>query len=198
MPEDFIEILNGLENKNLRLIQENNYIRKNINSLKRYYDNICEYNMSYEIEKDIKIKEENLKVLKEQNMSLNQKYNYLTSNKNLILNSNSNRKMKSGKENGFILDINVLQRITYNKIIEKYKKKGILLLEKLLTMVKNFFGLNYKEYGIDKGYNIVGKNYLNKILKFNLKNLKNLSTLLINEYTLCLLKIYENICEFVI
>ena len=87
--------------------------------------------------------------------------------------------------------------MTYDKIIEKYNKKGILLFEKLLTMIKNFFDLNYKEYGIDKGYRMLGKNYLNKILKLNLKNIKNLSTLLINEYTLSLLKIYENICEFV-
>ena len=197
MPEDFIEILLGLENKNLRLIHENYYIRKHINRLKRDYDNICEYNISFEIEKDIKVKEDNLKLLKEENHSLNQKYKYLTTNSNRSSNSSSNRKAKKGKENGFILDINALQKMTYDKIIEKYNKKGILLFEKLLTMIKNFFDLNYKEYGIDKGYRMLGKNYLNKILKLNLKNIKNLSTLLINEYTLSLLKIYENICEFV-
>ena len=197
MPEDFIEILLGLENKNLRLIHENYYIRKHINRLKRDYDNICEYNISFEIEKDIKVKEDNLKLLKEENHSLNQKYKYLTTNSNISSNSSSNRKSKKGKENGFILDINALQKMTYDKIIEKYNKKGILLFEKLLAMIKNFFDLNYKEYGIDKGYRMLGKNYLNKILKLNLKNIKNLSTLLINEYTLSLLKIYENICEFV-
>ena len=38
---------------------------------------------------------------------------------------------------------------------------------------------------------------MNKILKLNQKNIKNLNTPTINEYTLRLLKLYENICEFI-
>ena len=196
-PDEFIDLLSSLENKNLRMIQNVNYIRNNINRLKREYENITKSDISEEINKDIKIKEDRLKLLKEENASLSERYEYFTNPKNKLLDSeNSIRRMKEGKK-GFIIDLYALKSLTYYKIIEKYKRKGILLLEKLLTAVKNFFGLKYNEYGINRGYEIIGKNELDKMLKLNPKNIKNMNSITINEYTLCLLKLYENICEFV-
>ena len=196
-PEEFIELLSSLENKNLRLIQECNYLRKNINILKRQCEDISKSDISEEINKDIKIKEDRLKTIKEEYSSLYEKYNYLSNPDNKLAESeNSKRRIKEGNK-GFIVDFYALRSITYYKIIEKYNKKGIFLLEKLLTIVKNFFGLKYNEYGIDRGYELIGKNELSKILKLNPKNTKNLNTQSINEYTLRLLKLYENICEFV-
>ena len=196
-PDEFIDLLSSLENKNLRMIQNVNYIRNNINRLKREYENITKSDISEEINKDIKIKEDRLKLLKEENASLSERYEYFTNPKNKLLDSeNSIRRMKEGKK-GFIIDLYALKSLTYYKIIEKYKRKGILLLEKLLAAVKNFFGLKYNEYGINRGYEIIGKNELDKMLKLNPKNIKNMNSITINEYTLCLLKLYENICEFV-
>ena len=196
-PEDFIELLSSLENKNLRLIRESDYLYKNINILKRDFESISKSDISEEINKDIKVKEDRLKILKEEYSSLNEKYNYLINPKNKLLDSeNSKRRTKEGKK-GFIIDLYALRSITYYKIIEKYNKKGIFLLERLLTIVKNFFGLKYSEYGINRGFELIGKNELNKILKLNQKNIKNLNTPTINEYTLRLLKLYENICEFI-
>ena len=196
-PDEFIDLLSSLENKNLRMIQDVNYIRNNINRLKMEYENITKSDISEEINKDIKIKEDRLKLLKEENASLSERYEYFTNPKNKLLDSeNSIRRMKEGKK-GFIIDLYALKSLTYYKIIEKYKRKGILLLEKLLTAVKNFFGLKYNEYGINRGYEIIGKNELDKMLKLNPKNIKNMNSITINEYTLCLLKLYENICEFV-
>ena len=196
-PEEFMEIINGLENKNLRLIQNINYERNNINILKREYESITKSDISEEINKEIKIKQETLKILKEEYSSLSKKYKYLTNPKLNILDSeNSKRGIKDVKK-GIINDIYALRSITYSKIIEKYKKKGIFLLERLLDIITTFFDSKYNEYEIDRGYDLVGKNELNKILTLNPKNIKNLSSISINEYTLCLLKLFENICEFI-
>jgi hypothetical protein len=44
---------------------------------------------------------------------------------------------------------------------------------------------------------MVEKNTLNKILIINNKSINNLNKTLTNEYILCLLKLYENICEYI-
>ena len=195
-PEEFIDLLTNLENRNLRLIRESNYLAKNINILKRRLESVSNDNINEEIKKDVKTKEDLFKTLKEQNISLQKKYNYLTNPKNRFFDNNNLRhNIKRTKKQ--IIDLNVLKRNTYNKIIENYNKKGLFFFEKLLTIIKNFFKLKYNEYEIDRGYDLIGKNELNKILKLTQKNLKNIDNIYLNKYILCLLKLYENICEFV-
>ena len=195
-PEEFIDLLTNLENRNLRLIRESNYLTKNINILKRRLESVSNDNINEEIKKDVKTKEDLFKTLKEQNISLQKKYNYLTNPKNRFFDNNNLRhNIKRTKKQ--IIDLNVLKRNTYNKIIENYNKKGLFFFEKLLTIIKNFFKLKYNEYEIDRGYDLIGKNELNKILKLTQKNLKNIDNIYLNKYILCLLKLYENICEFV-
>jgi hypothetical protein len=195
-PEEFIDLLTNLENRNLRLIRESNYLTKNINILKSRLESVSNDNITEEIKKDVKTKEDLFKTLKEQNISLQKKYNYLTNPKNRFFDNNNLRhNIKRTKKQ--IIDLNVLKRNTYNKIIENYNKKGLFFFEKLLTIIKNFFQLKYNEYEIDRGYDLIGKNELNKILKLTQKNLKNIDNIYLNKYTLCLLKLYENICEFV-
>ena len=195
-PEEFIDLLTNLENRNLRLIRESNYLAKNINILKRRLESVSNDNINEEIKKDVKTKEDLFKTLKEQNISLQKKYNYLTNPKNRFFDNNNLRhNIKRTKKQ--IIDLNVLKRNTYNKIIENYNKKGLFFFEKLLTIIKNFFQLKYNEYEIDRGYELIGKNELNKILKLTQKNLKNIDNIYLNKYILCLLKLYENICEFV-
>ena len=196
-PNEFMDTLRHLENKNLRLIQENNYIKNNINNLKRKLETLSQYNINEEIEKDIKEKENLLNILKEENNSLSESYNYLINLNNKLSESNRTKRQTKEAKKGFIIDLNALKSLTYTKIIEKYKKKGMFFLEKLLDMVKNFFNLNYEDYGIEKGYELIGKNDLSRIIKLTQKNIKNLGISAINEYTMSLLKLYENICEFV-
>ena len=196
-PNEFMDTLTYLENKNLRLIQENNYIKNNINNLKRKFETLSQNNINEEIEKDIKEKENLLKILKEENRSLSESYNYIINLNNKLSESNRTKRQAKEAKKGFIIDLNALKSLAYMKIIEKYKKKGMFFLEKLLDTVKNFFNLNYNEYGIEKGYELIGKNDLSKIFKLTQKNIKNLNISAINEYTINLLKLYENICEFV-
>ena len=44
-PEDFIIIFDNIESKNLRLMRENDYIKRNINILQKEYDDIFQSTM---------------------------------------------------------------------------------------------------------------------------------------------------------
>ena len=196
-PEEFIYHLDNLENKNLRLLQEYNYKQKYLNNLQSEFEDIAKYNFIEVLENDIIKKSEILKVLKEQNSTLIERYNYCYKiNNNLLDVINLKNKIKDMKK-GSTVDLYVIKSMAYDKIIQSYNKKGMFLFEKLLNMIKNFFKMKYKEYEIERGYEFMGKNELNRILKLNHKNLKNVSISSINAYTMRLLNLYENICEYV-
>ena len=196
-PDEFIELINNLEKKDLLLIQENNRIKDKIKRLKKHYNKITKIDINEEIIKEIIIKEESLKLLKEENALLKEKYEYIL-NHEMKLSEKENKayKSKEGKKD-FIVDLDALKSVTYYTIIEKYKKRGMFMFEKILITIKNFFGLKYNNFDINIGYELVDKEDLDKILKLNSKTIKNLNSLLINKYTLYLLKLYEKICQFV-
>ena len=198
-PNEFIDTLKYLENKNLKLVKENNYIKDNINHLERRLEYLTQLNINInvEIDKDIKVKKNVLKILKEENSSLLESYNYLTNTKSKLSESNRTKRQMKDAKKGFITDLNTLKSITYTKIIKTYKIQGMFFFEKLLDIIKNLFDSNYNEFGIERGYELIGKNYLNNILKLTQKNIKNLNESTINEYTMCLLKLFENIYDFV-
>ena len=194
--DEFIYHISNLENKNLRFIQEYNYKQKYIQQLQRDYEEMSKYNFIEEVENNIIKKTNVLKRLKEQNSTLIERYNYFNKVNNNLLDSNSKKKIKD-MQLGAIVDINILKSLAYDKIIQSYNKRGMLFLEKLLEIIKTFFSIKYKEFEINRGYEIIGKNALNRILKLNHKTLINTSITSINEYTMRLLNLYENICEYV-
>lgn len=128
-----------------------------------------------------------------ENNKLNKKYNYLKNFKE----EEKNIKDEIKKERGYIMDLNAFRKIMYHKMIDKFKYKGLLILAKLVDIIKNFFSLNYSNYGINKAYKFVEKNILNKILRINIKNINSINKSYINIYILNLLKIYEDICEYI-
>ena len=195
-PEDFIIILDNIEYKNLRLIKENDYIKRSIFILQKQFEDLFQSNTFLEKFNDINKKEEILKKLKEENTLLQEKYNYLKNNRKEE-ESNCTKNKNKENNNGFYMDLNIFKKISYYKKLEDYKYRGLFLLEKLLDIIKDFFALNYTNYGIDQAYKIVQKNILNKILNINKKNINNINNIFINDYILCLLKLYENICEFI-
>ena len=194
--DEFIYHISNLENKNLRFIQEYNYKQKYIQQLQRDYEEMSKYNFIEEVENNIIKKTNVLKRLKEQNSTLIERYNYFNKVNNNLLDSNSKKKIKD-MQLGAIVDINILKSLAYDKLIQSYNKRGMLFLEKLLEIIKTFFSIKYKEFEINRGYEIIGKNALNRILKLNHKTLINTSITSINEYTMRLLNLYENICEYV-
>ena len=196
-PEEFIIILDNIESKNLRLIREKDYIKRNIKILKQEYDDLYRSNQFLEKFNDIKQKEEKLKKLKEENSLLSEKHCYLINNKSNERNNNIKTNDKN-QSRGFYMDINIFKQISYYNMLENYEYKGLFFLEKLLYIIKDFFNLNYADYGINVAYRLVGKNTFNKLLDINKKNINKVNKDLINEYILDLLKIYENICEYII
>ena len=192
-PEEFLIVFDNIESKILRLMKENDDIKRNIEILKNEYGEIFQNNLTLEKSDDIFKKEEKLKIVMNENNKLKQKYNYLKNFKE----EEKNIKDEIKKERGYIMDLNAFRKIMYHKMIDKFKYKGLLILAKLVDIIKNFFSLNYSNYGINKAYKFVEKNILNKILRINIKNINNINQSYINIYILNLLKIYEDICEYI-
>ena len=86
----------------------------------------------------------------------------------------------------------------YIKSLKHYKYQGILLLEALVKYIKTFFSFKCEDYDLNRCYNIMGMLRIDKI--FNLKNdsFDEENKYMINDYTLKLLKLYYDICQFVI
>ena len=192
-PEEFLIVFDNIESKILRLMKENDDIKRNIEILKNEYGEIFQNNLTLEKSDDIFKKEEKLKIVMNENNKLKQKYNYLKNFKE----EEKNIKDEIKKERGYIMDLNAFRKIMYHKMIDKFKYKGLLILAKLVDIIKNFFSLNYSNYGINKAYKFVEKNILNKILRINIKNINSINKSYINIYILNLLKIYEDICEYI-
>ena len=192
-PEEFLIVFDNIESKILRLMKENDDIKRNIEILKNEYGEIFQNNLTLEKNDDIFKKKEKLKLVMDENNKLNKKYNYLKNFKE----EEKNIKDETQKERGYIMDLNAFKKIMYHKMINKFKYKGLLILAKLVDIIKNFFSLNYSNYGINKAYKFVEKNILNKILKINIKNINSINKSYINIYILNLLKIYEDICEYI-
>ena len=196
-PEELITIFENLKLNNVKLMEEYDSIKRNIYLLKEEYKNIIHNSIIFDKYNDIQKKEEKIKQLKEENISLKVKVNYLKKNKNIEeekdLTKNNNKEIKRN----FFMDINIFRNIAYNKSLKNYKYKSLILLERLIDIVNNFFSLDYYNYGMNKAYKMVEKNLLNKLLKINKKNINNINKEYINDYILCLLKLYENICEYI-
>ena len=195
-PEELFILFDNIEWKNLRLMKDNDYIKRNINRIQKEYDDIYRSTLFLEKFNDIDKKEEILKKLREENTALNGRFNHLKNNKFNDEENNTKKYIREG-ERGIYLDLNIFKKYTYYKMLENYKYKGLLLLEKLNEFIKDFFSLNYLNYGINRAYKLIGKNPLNKVLSINRKNINNLDKSIINDYILILIKLYENICEYI-
>lgn len=193
-PDEFLIMFDNVESKNLRLMKENDDIKKNILILKKEYNEILQSNINLEKYNDIVPKEEKLKQLIELNNQLIQRHNYF---KNYKEEKNNVNDKINEREKSYIMDLNVYKKLTYYKILKEYRYKGSLLLQKLVEIIKEFFSTNYSNYRINKSYKFVERNILNRILKINKKNINYLNQSYINKYILCLLKIYEDICEYI-
>ena len=193
-PEEFLIVFDNIESKILRLMKENDDIKRNIEILKNEYEEVFENNLILERGDDIFKKKEKLKLVMDENNKLNKKYNYLKN----IKEDKKSIKDEIKKERGYIImDLNAFKKIMYHKMINQFKYRGLLILAKLVDIIKNFFSLNYSNYGINKAYKFVEKSILNKILRINIKNINNINQSYINIYILNLLKVYEDICEYI-
>lgn len=195
-PEEFLIEFENLEMKDLRLIKENDEMNKIKNLYQNEYNEILNCNIEMKKYNDLSPKIELVNKLKDKNHILETNLKQLKKQTKIL----ENNSKIVGKENShtFFFDINVFIKTNYYKELQNYKYKGSLLLEKLIDTIKNFLKANYLNYGIDRIYTLVEPNKIDKILKISSKNINSLNHLVITTYILYLLKIYEDICEYII
>ena len=134
-PEEFLIIFDNIESKNLRLMKEHDYIKRNIDILRKEYNDICKSNTIMERYNDINLKEEKIKKLKEEKIVLERKLNLIKNSKN-EKDDLSNK--KSEITSGFFMDLNIFKKITYYRMLQNYKYPYLLFLEKLIDIINNF------------------------------------------------------------
>ena len=198
-PDKFLEIFHSLEGKNLYLLQRNNSIKKMSSTLKEDYQNNLEMldeDDKSQINEEIAYRERLLSKAKEKNKYLQEKLK-LVSNEELVDNNLYTKKLIHAKANSSFLELNFFKMINYIKILEGYKFYGILLLEKLITIVKSFIDLKYGDYTLNRCYMFISEMELNYILKLNKKSFNERNKYKVYDYILELLKLYFDIVEYV-
>lgn len=196
--EKFLDIIQNLEEKNLILLNNINEIKNSSEIYKQKYNNTF-----------LKIEEEDFKldsiILEKVNIlnRIKEKYKILESRYNSLVNlefdenNNHTKKLVQNKAKSTFVDINFFKMVNYLNLLKEYKYNGLLLLEKLIKYIKNFFSQNYEDYDIERCYKIVGMVRFNIILNLNKKSFNEKNKFMIYDYTLKLLAIYEDICLFI-
>ena len=92
------------------------------------------------------------------------------------------------------INVNVITRDKYYQKMKELKFKGLLLLDKLINIIKNFFALNYAKE--DFFQNFHDKNRL-FVLELNIKTFNKDNAKYINGYVLKAISIYEEICKYI-
>jgi hypothetical protein len=196
-PEEFIDIINALENKNLDLLKENEKINRNKEELRSELEIINNDVEKYGIIIDEIINKKNTKYqdLIKRNKTLNDIY------QSIVVNNNDNEENKKKYINkpsfGIFIDMEQVNVEKYNIIKKNYKYDYTLLLNKLIDFITTFLKSNYKNYTRQRVYNLVNKDLFNNIIK-NKNIFSNEIKYFIYDYCVILLKIYENIIEYVL
>lgn len=198
--DQFLEIYHHLENKNIMLLQQNNDIKNGTANIKREYEDLFiedeDDNKQSQIYLDMIEKKEKLEKVKEKNRFLEERYKSITS---IEFNDNNNytKKLVQQQQNSSFVDLNFFKMLNYLKLLKHYKYHGLLLLEKLISIIKNFISCKYGEYDIERCYHMVGMVDLEIILKINKKSFNEKNKFMIYDYSLKLIKLYDDICEYV-
>ena len=198
--EQFLMILNNLESKNLLLLQRNNDIKTSTANIKREYEGTYifdEDEKQSQIYLDVIEKTEKLEKVKEKNKILEERYKSVTS---LEFNDNNNytKKLVQKQQNSSFVDLNFFKMLNYLKLLNHYKYHGVLLLEKLITIIKNFISCKYGDYNINRCYHMVGMVDLENIFKMNKNSFNEKNKFMVYDYSLKLIKLYDDICQYVI
>ena len=195
--DEFIKIYNSHMEKNMIYLQQFEWIKKILNKLKYEYNEVCITDNNITIlEEEIKEKSEIKEKLIKKNELLKKKYIYY---KEHIRKNRSQIEINLKKTNKIpaYLDINIdldsINREKYNKKIRALKYKGLLLLQKIIIVSKNFFKTGYDKKDFYKKF--IKKDNLSLLeLKPNDFNDDNIQ--LIDDYILKIISIYEDICKY--
>ena len=192
----FIEIIQNLEEKNLYLLNRINEAKISCEINKQEYDKISSKKKNFENSLDINDKIVELKKIKE-------RFKILENDKNSVKyfenNKNNNFKKNFKRKNivSSFADFNYFKQMNYLKLIKQYKYPGILLLETFIKNIKNFLFFKYEDYDMNRIYRIISELKLKKIFNLNKDSFDEDNKNMINDYILKLIKIYDDICQFV-
>ena len=199
-PEKFLDIFHSLESKNLFLLHKNNSIKKFSSTIKQEYETkyLSEYDDLHdqEILEEIEYRERYLIKIKARNKQLKEDLKKV-SNKEFVDNNIYTKKLIQAQANSSFVELSFFKMINYIKLLEGYKYHGVLLLEKLITIVKTFINLKYGDYTLARCYMFVEEVELNHILKLNKKSFNETNKFKVYDYILQLIKLYDDICEYV-
>ena len=197
--DQFLIIYQNLERKNLLLLHQNNDIKTATANIKREYEKNYideEDEKQSQIYLDVIEKTEKLEKIKEKYKILEERYKSVTS---LEFNDNNNytKKLVQQQQNSSFVDLNFFKMLNYLKLLNHYKYHGVLLLEKLIAIIKSFISCKYGDYDKDRCYHMVGMVDLDIILKINKKSFNEKNKFMVYDYSLKLIKLYDDICEYV-
>ena len=202
-PEEFIKILNRFQNNNISLLKifgnsqiEKKNLVKELEIETEIYEN---YEKTY-FYHYITLDEKNLEEAKKRYEILSYTYNYI---KNILEDRNNLTTLKKDLRIislNAVNNINMYKSIKYNKLREKYKYQGLVLLEQLINIINLIFSMNEKMkiFDIQEAYIYASHDILKEILATKKEYFDDSNKNLIKEYAIKLLKIYEFFCQIII
>ena len=200
-PEAFIKICDDLTDKDLNLLNIYLVIIREKNNLEQFYKSEKNFfkkeNENILLNKEIKNKEIEKRKLIEKNQMLRKKFSIYNESTSYEINYNQ---IVSLKHQGplylnYNVNLNVITRDKYYQKMKELKYKGLLLLDKLINVIKNFFSLNHAKE--DFFQNFHDKNRL-FVLDININTFNKDNAKYINGYVLKAISIYEEICEYIL
>ena len=200
-PEAFIKICDDLTDKDLNLLNIYLVITREKNNLEQFYKSEKNFfkkeNENKLLNKEIKNKEIEKRKLIEKNQLLRKKFSIYNESTSYEINYNQ---IVSLKHQGplylnYNVNLNVITRDKYYQKMKELKYKGLLLLDKLINVIKNFFSLNHEKE--DFFQNFHDKNRL-FVLDININTFNKDNAKYINGYVLKAISIYEEICEYIL
>ena len=202
-PDEFIKILTRFQNNNISLLKifgnsqiEKKNLVKELEIETGIYEN---YEKTY-FYHYITLEEKNLEEAKKRYEILSYTYNYI---KNILEDRNNLTTLKKDLRIislNAVNNINMYKSIKYNKLREKYKYQGLVLLEQLINIINLIFSMNEKMkiFDIQEAYIYASHDILKEILATKKEYFDDSNKNLIKEYAIKLLKIYEFFCQIII
>jgi hypothetical protein len=202
-PDDFIKLLNNLTDKNLNLLNELQDTQKAKNNLERYYKKELNFftkqNDKEYLNQEIELKTNIRDSLKEKYHLLNKRYLYFNNTFNKKLGNTNVESLKIKKNIPMYLDyklnLDTFNRERYLKKLKNYQYKGLLLLEKLINMIKNFLAIYYDKEKFLENFRNRNRLY---VLDINIKSITKEDAKTINSNILKATSIYAEICKYII
>ena len=202
-PDEFIKILTRFQNNNISLLKifgnsqiEKKNLVKELEIETEIYEN---YEKTY-FYHYITLDEKNLEEAKKRYEILSYTYNYIT---NILEDRNNLTTLKKDLRIislNAVNNINMYKSIKYNKLREKYKYQGLVLLEQLINIINLIFSMNEKMkiFNLHEAYIYASHDILKEILATKKEYFDDSNKNLIKEYAIKLLKIYEFFCQIII